>query len=86
MKLNNQFLKKQIFLTCRDFKYKCENFEKIVRSQKFDKDDVEIFVVELLNYYILFECFQSMKHITHIDFKESLLDIKNRIIELQKFA
>ncbi len=86
MKFDNQLISKQVLLTCSDFKYKTKNFENIVASKNFTKDDVEIFIIELLNFYILFECFQSMKHITHLDFKDSLLDIKNRIYELNKFV
>lgn len=86
MKFDNDLIHKQISLTCRDFKYKTECFDAKISSKNFDKDDIEIFIIELLNYYLLFSCFQELKSFTHIEFDEVLSDINLKVIQLKKYV
>ena len=86
MKFDNVLIHKQISLTTRDFKYKTECFEAKISSKTFDKDDIDIFIIELLNYYLIFSCFQELKSFTTIDFTEILADINSKIIQLKKYV
>lgn len=86
MKFDNVLIHKQISLTCRDFKYKTECFETKISSKNFDIDDIEIFIIELLNFYLIFSCFDELKNFTHIEFSEVLSDINLRVIQLKKYV
>lgn len=86
MKCDKLLLAKQISLTCSDFKFKTDNFNNLISSHHFTKNDVEIFIIELLNFYLVFSCFQEMKHITNADFTEILSGINLRVIELKKYV